>query len=83
MIESNQKQKTAKEEHMEQKNNAEPRTMIGEIPVYCGYDDIIDIGKAIPNPKNPNHHPQSQIELLAKIIKAQGWRQSITISNRS
>ena len=59
------------------------RTMIGEIPVYCGYDDIIDIGKAIPNPKNPNHHPQSQIELLAKIIKAQGWRQSITISNRS
>lgn len=68
---------------MEQKNNAEPRTMIGEIPVYCGYDEIIDVGKAIPNPKNPNHHPHSQIELLAKIIKAQGWRQPITISNRS
>jgi DNA modification methylase len=57
--------------------------MIGEIPVYCAYDEILDIGKAVPNPKNPNQHPYSQISLLAKIIKAQGWRQPITISNRS
>ena len=60
-----------------------PRAYIGDVPVYCAYDDIIDIGKAIPNPQNPNQHPQSQIELLAKIIEAQGWRQPITISNRS
>ena len=66
-----------------QENIAEPRARIGDVPVYCGYDEIIDIGKAIPNPNNPNQHPQSQIELLAKIIKAQGWRQPITISNRS
>ena len=65
------------------KSPAEPRTMIGEIPVFCAYDEILDIGKAVPNPSNPNQHPQSQIELLAKIIKAQGWRQPITISNRS
>ena len=64
-------------------NIAEPRTRIGDVSVFCGYDEIIDIGKAIPNPNNPNQHPQSQIELLAKIIKAQGWRQPITISNRS
>lgn len=65
------------------RTNAEPRGMINDIPVFCAHDDIIDVGKAIPNPKNPNHHPQSQINLLAKIIKAQGWRQPITISNRS
>lgn len=63
--------------------NTKPREMIGDIPVYCAHDDIIDVGKAIPNPKNPNHHPQSQVSLLAKIIKSQGWRQPITISNRS
>lgn len=65
------------------KSQAEPRAMIGDVPVFCSYDEIIDIGKAVPNPKNPNHHPKQQIELLAKIIKAQGWRQPITISNRS
>lgn len=65
------------------KTGAEPRAMIGDIPVFCAYDELLDIGKAVPNPKNPNHHPDSQIELLAKIIKAQGWRQPITISNRS
>lgn len=68
---------------MRKENDSKPRTMIDEVPVYCGYDEIIDIGKAVPNPNNPNHHPHSQIELLAKIIKAQGWRQPITISNRS
>lgn len=70
---------------MKQENGPgiKPRAWIDDVPVYCAYDDIIDIGKAIPNPLNPNQHPQSQIELLAKIIQAQGWRQPITISNRS
>lgn len=67
----------------EYRTSAEPRATIGDIPVFCAYDEIIDIGKAVPNPKNPNSHPQKQIELLSKIIKAQGWRQPITISNRS
>lgn len=65
------------------KTSAEPRAMIGEIPVFCAHDELLDIGKAVPNPKNPNEHPEEQIKLLAKIIKAQGWRQPITISNRS
>lgn len=65
------------------KTSAEPRTMIGDIPVFCAYDDLVDIGKMVPNPKNPNQHPPKQIEALSKIIKAQGWRQPITVSNRS
>lgn len=67
----------------EYKTSAEPKAWIDDIPVFCAHDQIIDIGRAVPNPKNPNHHPDSQVELLAKIIKAQGWRQPITISNRS
>lgn len=53
------------------------------IDVYCSYSDFANIEDIKPNPKNPNKHPKSQIELLSKIIQRQGWRQSITISNRS
>jgi len=37
----------------------------------------------VANPRNPNTHGDSQIALLAKIIRAQGWRAPITVSNRS
>ena len=57
--------------------------MAGEIPVYCSHDEIVDIMKVIPNPKNPNMHPERQIEILSQIIKAQGWRKPITVSKRS
>lgn len=67
----------------EYRTQAEPRANIGEIPVFCAFDELVDIGKVVPNPKNPNQHPKKQIDMLAKIIKAQGWRQPITISNRS
>lgn len=60
-----------------------PRAMIGVIPVFCAYDEIIPTAKAIPNPQNPNRHPDKQINLLAEIIKQQGWRAPITISTRS
>ena len=59
------------------------RAMIGDIPVFCAYDEILPIAKALPNPQNPNRHPDKQINLLAEIIKQQGWRAPITISNRS
>lgn len=42
-----------------------------------------DVANLKPNPRNPNKHPQKQIERLAKIIKEQGWRAPITVSNRS
>ena len=68
---------------MNYKTQAEPRTMIGDTPVFCSYDEIVDIEKVVPNPRNPNQHPKAQVELLAKIIKAQGWRNAITVSTRS
>lgn len=54
-----------------------------EIKVHCAHDEIVEIGKLKPNPKNPNTHPQGQIEILAKVIQEQGWRQPIKVSNQS
>lgn len=59
------------------------KALADAIPVYCAHEKIIDIIEAIPNPRNPNQHPDSQIELLARIIKAQGWRNPIVISKLS
>ncbi len=60
-----------------------PRDLADGIPVHCAFDELADIESLVPNPRNPNTHPDSQVALLAKIIKAQGWRAPITVSNRS
>ncbi len=68
-----------------QKPKIKPRAMIGKVPVWCAHDKIVPCVELIMNPKNPNTHPASQIELLGKIISnpQQGWRNSITVSNQS
>lgn len=57
--------------------------MIGQIPVFCSFDELLDTEKVVGNPRNPNEHPEEQVELLAKIISHQGWRNNITISRQS
>ena len=57
--------------------------MAGSIPVYCAYDKIVPVAELKPNPKNPNRHPGDQVELLARVIEAQGWRQSVKVSTLS
>lgn len=59
------------------------RGYAGDVPVYCAHDKIVPVVEVKPNPKNPNHHPEEQIELLAKIIKTQGWRAPVTVSTLS
>jgi ParB-like chromosome segregation protein Spo0J len=44
---------------------------------------MVPLGELKPNPRNPNVHPAKQIELLARIIEAKGWRSPITVSTRS
>ncbi len=60
------------------KNNA-----LVEIDVHCSHDEMRDIVNIIPNPRNPNKHPDKQVALLAKIIRGNGWRSPIVISKRS
>jgi ParB-like chromosome segregation protein Spo0J len=54
-----------------------------ETQIYCAHDELVEVDSLIENPRNPNKHPQKQLEMLAKIIKNQGWRNPITVSNRS
>jgi hypothetical protein len=51
--------------------------------VNCSHTELVDVDLLTPNPRNPNQHPKKQIELLAKIMKHQGWRSPIVVSNRS
>lgn len=64
-------------------NNIKQKGAAGGISVFCAFDKIIGIEDVKPNPRNPNRHSDEQVELLAKIIKAQGWRAPITVSDLS
>ncbi len=54
-----------------------------QIPIHCAHDESVALEALVGNPRNPNQHPAAQIEMLAKIIAAQGWRAPITVSRRS
>ncbi len=68
---------------MSEKTQAKPKAVAAGIPVYCAHDKIVRTLDLIPNPKNPNKHPQGQIEALGAIIRGSGWRNPITVSTRS
>lgn len=51
--------------------------------IYCRYTEIRDISELKENPRNPNKHPQFQLERLAEVIKGNGWRQPVTVSDLS
>jgi len=57
--------------------------LVDGVQVFCAFTDLVEIAALVPNPRNPNKHPEKQIAMLAKIIKAQGWRAPVTVSNRS
>ena len=56
---------------------------MSDIKIMCSYGKLVDPYELIENPKNPNRHPEKQIEILAKLIKSQGFRRPIVVSNRS
>ena len=51
--------------------------------VNCLHSELVPLHKLVPNPRNPNKHPEAQIALLAKIIDYTGWRWPIKVSKRS
>lgn len=53
--------------------------------IKCAYKEIltIDDPRIIPNPENPNDHSEEQIKQFAAILKWQGQRKPIVISNLS
>ncbi len=67
----------------EYKTEAEPKGYADGVPVFCAHDAIVDAAKLVPNPKNPNTHPDAQIQALGRIIRQTGWRAPITVSKLS
>lgn len=59
------------------------KTLANGIEVWCNFDELVPVGELRPNPRNPNTHPQRQIELLAKNIRYFGWRKNICVSRLS
>ena len=49
----------------------------------CKYTKKVPIEELVPNPRNPNTHPDDQVKLLAKIIDFQGWRSPVVVSKQS
>lgn len=54
-----------------------------KIPIYCHHDKLVNPDQIKPDPENPNRHTPEQIAIYCKVIKANGWRRSIVISERS
>jgi hypothetical protein len=59
-----------------------PKSLSG-ISIHCAYNTVGILAGLKPNPANPNRHPETQLKLLAKIIREQGWRAPIVVSKRS
>lgn len=51
--------------------------------VMCGALKLVSLEELIPNPRNPNKHPQAQLTLLAKVMRFQGVRNPIVVSKLS
>jgi hypothetical protein len=44
---------------------------------------MVDVDSIVPNPKNANRHSIEQIKRLEKLIKYQGFRNPLIVSNRT
>lgn len=53
------------------------------IEIKCSYKKLVPIQDLKPHPRNRNKHPKEQIDRLAKIVKYQGIRSPIKVSNLS
>lgn len=53
------------------------------IEINCAHDAVVPIGDLVPHPKNPNKHPDKQIELFGILLGEHGWRLPVCVSNLS
>ncbi|PTX92083.1 hypothetical protein DB346_24355 [Verrucomicrobia bacterium LW23] len=62
---------------------ATAKALADGVQVWCQHERLMAVEELRANPRNPNTHPASQIELLARNIQHFGWRHPITVSRRS
>lgn len=53
------------------------------IEYHCKYDDLAEPDDLKPHPRNANMHPEEQVDALSRFIRVSGFRQPVTVSNRS
>lgn len=51
--------------------------------IECSYRELVAIDQLKPYPENENKHSEEQVQLLARLIKAHGWRHPIIVSKLS
>jgi hypothetical protein len=51
--------------------------------INCAHQKLLPLDQLTPHPANANSHPKRQIEMLAKVMKYQGWRHPIVVSKLS
>ena len=51
--------------------------------IRCSYKELRDPANVVEHPRNPNSHPEKQIEILSRVIWHQGWRNPIVVLVRS
>lgn len=56
---------------------------VGRMEIKSKEIQLVDTSTLVLNPKNNNFHPPEQIERLAKLIKFQGFRNPVVVSNRT
>jgi hypothetical protein len=62
--------------------DAQQDLVVEEPKVHC-LGKLVPIEKVVPNPLNPNVHPDEQLKILAEVLKVNGWRSPIIVSVRS
>jgi ParB-like chromosome segregation protein Spo0J len=50
---------------------------------HCEDIRQVPVAELVEHPRNPNKHPERQLEALSKILKHQGFRAPIVVSKRS
>ncbi|MBN8458172.1 MAG: hypothetical protein J0M04_10065 [Verrucomicrobia bacterium] len=51
--------------------------------IRCSHRELRDPATLVAHPRNPNRHGLPQVDMLARIIGHQGWRNPIVLSARS
>ena len=75
--------KEEKEFDPENESVAVKEILADGIPVRCAYTKLEKTASLKPNKRNPNKHPDSQLQILARNIRRYGWRNPIVVSSRS
>jgi hypothetical protein len=53
------------------------------VSVQCSFAEMVPVKEIKPHKKNRNKHPKNQIDRLAKLIAAHGFRHPIIVSRQS